>query len=155
MRTVLVGLIGLWLAAAAEKWTVDDLLLQESASSLNWSRDGKTVVYVKSRMDKEKGESISHLYLKRLGESEEIQLTRGQDSESGPKFSPSGKKIAFLTSRKAPGAGGAPAGAAEAQGGGAQVWLLNSGGGEPWAATKFERGVRAFEWLDEETLLVA
>ncbi|MBI5085580.1 MAG: prolyl oligopeptidase family serine peptidase [Acidobacteria bacterium] len=155
MRTVLVGLIGLWLAAAAEKWTVDDLMLQESASSLNWSRDGQTVVYVKSRMDKEKGESISHLYLKRLGESEEIQLTRGQDSESGPKFSPSGKKIAFLTSRKAPGAAGAPAGAAEAQGGGAQVWLLNTGGGEPWAATKFERGVRAFEWLDEETLLVA
>lgn len=140
------------LLGAAEKWTVDDLLLQESAGALELSRDGKLAVYAKSRIDKEKGESISHLYLKRLGETEEIQLTRGQDSESSPKFSPDGKKIAFLTSRRP--AGSAPAGGAPQAGGGMQVWLMNVAGGEPWSVTKMERGVRAFEWLDNDTLLL-
>jgi len=159
MRSLLAGLACVCLLGAAEKWTVDDLLLQESAAGLDWSKDGKVAVYVKSRMDKDKGESISHLYLKRLGDTEEIQLTRGQDSGSSPKFAPSGKRIAFLTSRRPPAAPGAAAGggtgAADAQGGGMQVWLLNTGGGEPWSVTKFERGVRAFEWLDDETLLIA
>ncbi|WP_321474655.1 prolyl oligopeptidase family serine peptidase [uncultured Paludibaculum sp.] len=154
MRSLLIGLILASLLPAAEKWTVDDILLQERVSGLEISRDGKAAVYVKSRMDKEKGEAISHLYLKRLGESDEVQLTRGNDSESGAKFSPDGKRIAFLTSRKA--AGPSPAQApAEAAGGGMQVWFINLAGGEPWSVTKFEKGVRAFEWLDNDTLLIA
>lgn len=153
MRSLAVSLMCVCLLSAAEKWTVDDLLLQESAGSLELSRDGKVAVYTKARIDKEKGESISHLYMKRVGEAEEIQLTRGQDSESSPKFSPDGKRIAFLTSRR-PAAGGAN-GAAAQPGGGMQVWLMNVAGGEPWSATKLERGVRAFEWLDNDTLLLA
>jgi len=149
MRSLIAGLVCVCALGAAEKWTVDDLLLQESAGSLQLSRDGKMAVYVKSRMDKEKGETISHLYLKRLADGEEIQLTRGNDSESAPKFSPDGKKIAFLTGRKPAGA------AAGAEATGQQIWLMNVGGGEPWAATKFERGARGFGWIDNETLLVA
>jgi dipeptidyl aminopeptidase/acylaminoacyl peptidase len=158
MRSLLVGLACVCLLGAADKWTVDDLLLQESAGGLELSRDGKIAVYTKSRMDKEKGESISHLYLKRLGElkrsgeDDEVQLTRGQDSEMSPKFSPDGRQIAFLTSRKP---AGAPPPGATPPAGGMQVWLLNVAGGEPWAATKLERGVRAFEWLDNGTLLLA
>lgn len=151
MRILLTGLALVSLLPAAEKWTVDDILLQERVSGLELTRDGKAVVYVKSRIDKEKGEAVGHLYLKRLNNLEEIQLTRGNDSESSPKFSPDGTKLAFLTSRK-PAATPAP-GVAESTG--AQVWLLNLAGGEPWAATKFTKGVRAFEWLDNDNLLLA
>jgi len=151
MRTLLAALLTLSLFGAAEKWTVDDLLLQESAGSLDISRDGKAAVYTRSRIDKEKGEAITHLYLKRFGESEEIQLTRGQDSESSPRFSPDGKKIAFLTSRKPAG----PAGAGAAEPAGSQIWLLNTGGGEPYALTKMEKGIRAFDWLNNDTLIAA
>lgn len=152
MRIFLVGLAVVSLLSAAEKWTVDDILLQERASGLELSRDGKAAVYVKSRMNKEKGEAISHLYLKRLGDLEEVQLTRGNDSESSPKFSPDGKRIAFLTARKPPAAAAAPPDNAP---GGMQVWFLSLAGGEPWSVTKFEKGVRAFEWLDNDTLLIA
>lgn len=151
MRILLTGLALVSLLPAAEKWTVDDILLQERVAGVELARDGQAVVYVKSRMDKEKGEAIGHLYLKRLEDLEEVPLTRGTDSESSPKFSPDGKKIAFLTSRKP--ATPAPAGADAASG--SQVWLLNLAGGEPWAATKFGKGVRAFEWLDNGTLLLA
>jgi dipeptidyl aminopeptidase/acylaminoacyl peptidase len=145
--------------AAADKWTVDDILMQESAMGLEISRDGRIAVYAKSKMDKEQGESVSHLYLKELAGGDEVQLTRGQDSASSPRLSPSGKLIAFVTSRRpagAPASGGGPAaqGGAEA-GAGPQIWLMNTRGGEPYVLTKFERGVRSFGWLDEKTLLVA
>ena len=145
-------------ALAAEKWTVDDVLFVERAGSLELSRDGHYAVYTKSKMDREKGTSISNLYLKHLEDGFEATLTRGSDNNSSPKFSPDSKRIAFLSSRKAPGSAsagegeGAPGGSAE--GSGTQVWLIDVRGGEPFALTKMERGVRAFEWLDDNTLLL-
>jgi dipeptidyl aminopeptidase/acylaminoacyl peptidase len=141
-----------WIAAsvcllnAAEKWTPDDLLFAETASQFRISRDGKLAVYVKSRMDKEKGEAVSHLYLKRLGETDEVQLTRGNDGGTAPQFSPDGKKIAFLSTRKAADSKEPPV---------QQVWMLDVRGGEPWEVTKLEKGVRAFDWIDEQTLCLA
>jgi dipeptidyl aminopeptidase/acylaminoacyl peptidase len=138
---------------AAEKWTPEDILLQESVSSLELSRDGRLAVYVKSRMDKEKGESASNLYLKFVSGGDEITLTRGKDNHSSPHFSPDSKRIAFLSSRKP--ADAPAAGAAGAAPSGMQIWLMDARGGEPWQATKFERGIRSFAWLDNETLLIA
>ncbi len=43
-------------------------------------------------MDKEKGEAVTHLYLKYVDDGTEIQLTRGTDSSSSPKFSPDGEE---------------------------------------------------------------
>ncbi len=154
MRVPALLLAAAILVPAASKWTVDDMLMQETAAGLDISRDGKFAVYSKSRMDKEKGESVSHLYMKELAGGEEIQLTRGQDSHSAPRFSPTGKLIAFTTARKP---AGAPAAAAPESGApaGPQIWLLNSRGGEPYPLTKFERGVRSWAWLDDKTILAA
>ncbi len=142
--------------AAAEKWTIDDTLLMERVSGVELSKDGRYAVYARSRMDKEKGESVSHLYLKHIADNFEAQLTRGQDSASGAKFSPDSKRIAFLTGRRSstPQPGSAPAPAPGEQGGGMQVWLIDVRGGEPWQLTRMERGVRAFEWLDNDSLLL-
>ena len=41
----------------AEKWTVDDVLFGENASQFELSRDARMAVWVKSQMDREKGES--------------------------------------------------------------------------------------------------
>jgi dipeptidyl aminopeptidase/acylaminoacyl peptidase len=153
MRNLLIS--ALLVAAglsAAEKWTVDDILFQERAGGPELSRDGKFAVYTKTKMDREKGEAVTHLYLKYLDDDAEIQLTRGQDSAQSPKISPDGRKIAFLTSRKAPGAPSAPA---ESGPTGSQIWLLDTRGGEPYALTKLERGVRTFDWLSNNELLAA
>jgi dipeptidyl aminopeptidase/acylaminoacyl peptidase len=104
-------------------------------------------------MDKEKGESVSTLYLKYTAGGDEVNLTRGKDNYSSPKFSPDSKKIAFLTSRKA--ADAPAAGTPSAGPSGMQIWLMDTRGGEPWQATKFERGVRSFGWMDNDTLIVA
>ncbi len=142
--------------AAADKWTVDDILLQEQVAAIELSRDGRFAVYVKSRIDKNKGESVSHLWLRRFGEAEPIQLTRGQDSASSAKISPSGRLIAFLTSRRPArqddGPGPPPA---REESSGQQIWLIRTSGGEPWQLTRFERGVRAFDWASDDSIIAA
>ena len=153
MKLLLSSLLLAAAAFGAEKWTVDDLLLMENAGSFSLSRDGKLAVWVKSQMDKDKGEIVSNLFLRNLAANFELQLTRGTDSSSAPRFSPDGTRIAFLSTRKAPEPPGSPAADDKAEG--AQVWLLDTRGGEPWALTKFEKGVRAFDWLDDGTLLLA
>lgn len=147
----LLLLLAAGLLPAAEKWTSEDVLFQESASAPDLSRDGRFAVYTRSKMDREKGVSVSNIYLKHIADDFEIALTRGGDGASAPRFSPDSRRIAFLTSRKAP---GAPAGGDAAEGGGAQVWLIDVRGGEPWPLTKMEKGVRSFEWLDDNTLLL-
>ncbi len=141
---------------AAEKWTVDDILLQEQVGFIDISRDGRFAVYTKSRIDKDKGESVSHIWLRRLDDPESIQLTRGQDSASSPKISPSGKLIAFLTSRRsAPQGPGSSTGSSSSEPSGQQIWLMNTSGGEPWQLTRMERGVRTFDWISDDALAVA
>jgi dipeptidyl aminopeptidase/acylaminoacyl peptidase len=135
-------------AAATPKkysWKPEDVIFQELASEFLISPDNKWVVWVKSTGDKEKDERVSNLYLSSLTEKKEIELTRGANTVSQPRWSPSGETIAFLSNRPLPKAkpNAAPM----------QIWLLRTAGGEPWPATDFERPVQHFEWLNDDTIL--
>lgn len=146
---LLCALVGM--AALASSWTTDDILLLERASGLELSRDGSMAVWVQARMDKKKGTSVSHIHLRYLSDGHLVQLTRGEDSSSSPQFSPSGKQIAFLSSRKA------SSGEDEDSDNGSpktQVWLLDLRGGEARSVTSLADGVNSFRWLDEERLLL-
>src|SRR3954449_5819968 len=99
MKQLLIFL-ALGVCALASKWTPDDVLMTESAGDMQISRDGRVAVWVKSQMDREKGETVSNVILRYLDSDSEVQLTRGQDTNSSPRFSPDGKRIAFLSSRK-------------------------------------------------------
>jgi dipeptidyl aminopeptidase/acylaminoacyl peptidase len=126
-------------------WKAEDVVFTESASQFRISPDGKWAVWVKSTADKEKDVHVSNLYLSSLTEKKEIQLTRGEDEVSNPRWSPSGEMIAFLSSRALP--------KPKPDAAHMQLWLMNVGGGEPWHVTEFERGIRQFEWLDNDTIL--
>jgi hypothetical protein len=123
---------------SAPAWTIDDILLAETASGFAISPDGRYVAWTKSEMDRERGRRYTNLWVTRVADGEAWALTRGTDSFGSPRRSPDGRLLAFTSSREVPDQ------AAEASG--SQLWLLRMEGGEPWPLTKSVRGQRQFEW---------
>jgi dipeptidyl aminopeptidase/acylaminoacyl peptidase len=140
------------------KWTVDDVVMAETASQFDISPDGRWVVWVKTVGNKEKSARVSNLMLSSLTEKKEIQLTRGMERHAQPRWSPNGQLMAFISTRPVPKEGSSteeapPSG--DEKGPRAQLWLMNPFGGEPWALTNSERSVTSFEWVDDDTILFA
>jgi len=132
-------------------WKIEDIINQEYAGRIEISPDGGWAVWVKTTPHKEKDRRVSHLYLTSLkDESETLQLTRGDESEFSPKWSPSGKLISFLSSRKGKEEKVEP----KEETLGTQVWFLDRRGGEPWQVTNLPMGVISYEWVDENCILL-
>jgi dipeptidyl aminopeptidase/acylaminoacyl peptidase len=144
---------GLPAAGSEARWTVDDFIAPEQADGFRISPDAQWVVWVKKVPDADKDESVSQLFLSSLKERNEIQLTRGSNKDEAPCWSPDGRLVAFLSDRPLPKAAKNEALAAEPSK--PQLWLINPFGGEPWPLTRSERGVKDFNWINADTILVA
>jgi dipeptidyl aminopeptidase/acylaminoacyl peptidase len=152
---VLLGTPGASAAAPApDPWTIDDILLAESASDFAISPDGRAVVWAKSRMDKEEGAEVSNLMLSALdGQAAEVELTRGKDRSYAPRWSPDGQTIAFFSTRPRQDAEGD--GEAEEDDGEVELWLIRARGGEAWPLTDLGRKIVGFGWKDDATIVMA
>jgi dipeptidyl aminopeptidase/acylaminoacyl peptidase len=135
--------------AAAASWSIDDVLFAETATDFQVSPDGRWAVYLKTAMDRERGEQVGRLVRIDLRIPEEVQLTRGPDSAEQPRWSPDGRLVAFLSSRS----GGKSRRGSDEEEAKAQVWLIDPTGGEPWALTDVARGVTHFEWAGAGTIV--
>ncbi len=147
-------------ADAHSGWAADDILHTEVAQAWTISRDGRLAAWVKSTVASDAGKEmrVSNLWLSHLdqaagSEPSPIQLTRGTDRVSSPAFSPDGKFLAFLSNRELPGKGSGSD--SNDEGAKQQVWLLPLAGGEAYPATRLDRDVQAFGWIDASTLVVA
>lgn len=139
--------------AADARWSVDDVVMAEQASQFRISPDAKRVVWVKVAPDADKDERVLNLFLSSLMETKEIQLTRGPNKDFGPKWSPDGRLIAFISDRPLPKpkVKESPPGEPSKT----QLWLINPSGGEPWPLSRSERSVKDFDWADAETIVIA
>jgi dipeptidyl aminopeptidase/acylaminoacyl peptidase len=141
-------------------WTIEEILGAETVTDLQISADGKFAVWVKTKMDEDKGKAISSLVRTNLETAVDTILTRGSDSCHTPRISPDGKHIAFLTDRPSPnpkpGAKRSRNRArndAEKEEPKTQIWLFDTTGGEPWPLTDFSRDIDAFQWLGSDAIL--
>jgi dipeptidyl aminopeptidase/acylaminoacyl peptidase len=138
------------------EWTTEDAIAPERAEQFRISPDGQWAVWVKHVPDVDKDEMVSNIFLSSLTEKQEIQLTRGPNKDTSPRWSRDGKLLAFLSERALP---KKPAKDDEEEASKeppkTQIWLINPHGGEPWPLTRLERNVKSFDWIDGENILMA
>src|SRR4051812_36017894 len=77
-----------------------DVFRMQSISDPHVSPDGKWIAYVLSSVDTAKDRRTSDIWMVSWDGQESIQLTNTPGSESSPKWSPDGKYLSFLSSRK-------------------------------------------------------
>jgi dipeptidyl aminopeptidase/acylaminoacyl peptidase len=111
--------------------TVDDLLNVKAARGAALSPDSRFVAYGVTEADFEQDAFVTRLWLAPTNGGQPFRLTGGEKSATSPRWSPDGRRLAFLSDRV---------------GDKNQVFVISPDGGEAIQLTKAENGVEAFEW---------
>src|SRR5918994_4839854 len=99
------------------------------------SPDGKQIVFVMDSTDWKANRKTNHLYRIGIDGTGQIQLTFGERGESSPRWSPDGRKIAFLARRDADTTN--------------QIYLLSVEGGEATRLTNHATSPGTIQWAPD------
>ena len=141
---VLVLLLACATAVAAQTarrpLKLDDLTRLRDVRDPQVSPDGQWVAYVVATTDAKEDKSTSHIWMVGIDGRNDRQMTRSQESETSPRWSPDGKYLSFTSSRP---------GKAK----GSQVWLLDRSGGEAMPLTELKGRLQGYEWSPDSRRL--
>jgi len=110
--------------------TFDDFIKIQRMTDPQPSPDGKWVAFVVTVIDKEANKSNSDIWIVPASGGDPRRLTASPSADNTPRWSPDGKKIAFISGR-----GGTP-----------QIWMINPEGGEAWPVTTISTGASGIVW---------
>ncbi len=135
--------------AAKRGVTAEDYFAFESIGDAHISPDGKQVAYVLTTVDQRRNRRDNSVWVVALdGHGSPRRLSAEGFSSNGPRWSPDGSTLAFVSSRNA----GAADAAAEAPR--PQICILRMDGGEAVTLTHLKNGAGVFQWSPDGRKLV-
>lgn len=117
-------------AATLPPFGTNDVFRIVYVSDPQVSPDEEMVVFVAEKTDTSANQYVNHLWIVPTEGGEPCQLTTIDSSDTRPRFSPDGQKIAFLSSRS----------------GSRQIWTISPQGGEATQLTDFPVAVSKYSW---------
>lgn len=133
----LVGLLAtLTIAAQQTKrpFTIDDLVMLRRVADPQLSPDGRSIAFAITDTDRAANKRTTQIYLMSVDGGEAKQLTNDKASASSPRWSPDGRRLAFISARET---------------GTSQIWTMDVASGETKRVTNISTGadgpVRGFK----------
>ncbi|HET7035807.1 MAG TPA: S9 family peptidase [Thermomicrobiaceae bacterium] len=117
--------------------TADDIYNILLVNDAQISPDAQQVAYVETRVDREKNDYRSSLYLVPAASGQPRRFTTADAQDSYPRWSPTGDRLAFLSNRA----------------GKKQLWVIPAAGGEASQLTDLPQPVNAFTWSPDGTTI--
>ena len=123
--------------AATHPFSVHDMVAMERLGDPQPSPDGKWVVFTRRTWDEKTNKVSINLWLVSIDGKTLRQLTAAKASDTGPRWSPDGRTIAFISSRS----------------GSSQIWTIDMAGGEAVKKSDFPIDVDNVQWSPDGTRL--
>lgn len=124
-----------------QPFTPDDILHYHSITAIDLAPGGDRVACCVRSVDRDEGQDISRIWVFPVGGGEGELFTQGPGSDTTPRWSPDGERLAFIASRG---------------GGASQVHLIERNGGEARKVSDLAGGASDVAWMpDGRSLLVA
>lgn len=111
---------------AQTSFTVEDLMKLRRVGDPQVSPDGKTVAYTIGDVHVTANRTLTHIYTISINGGTAKQITSGDRSNSSPRWSPDGKRLAFTT--------------------GGQIWTMNADGSDRKQVTTISTGAGNPVW---------
>jgi dipeptidyl aminopeptidase/acylaminoacyl peptidase len=121
-------------APSGLRFTVEEMLKLRRVSDPQLSPDGRFVAYVVTDVSLEKNRRVGHLWVVPVAGGEPVALVHEDKADTSPRWSPDGKRLAFLSTRDD----------------GSQVWVVDMAQGravgKPRQVTTVATEVSSFTW---------
>ncbi len=116
-----------------QSFTINNLLKVRRLGDPQVSPDGKWIAYNVGDVNKDANRTISQIYLLSIDGGEPKQLTSGTASNTTPRWSPDGKRLAFVT--------------------GGQIWTMDTTGGDRKQVSNISTGAGDPVWSPDGKML--
>ncbi len=132
-KFLIVGLLIALIPVGIGALSIEEIMKYRPIGEVRLSPEGQRAVLVVSTANYEENVFNTDLWLLDLRTKAALQLTRWGKRDNSPRWSPDGKRIAFLSDRKDK----------------VNIWVISPDGGEAEQVTEAKSNIGSFEWLPD------